>query len=56
MAAPPEKRGIVPLLIGLASLVLVVAGLRTISDLMSPILLSLFVSLIGEGGQLVAFV
>jgi predicted PurR-regulated permease PerM len=46
MAASPEKRGIVPLLLGLASLVLVVAGLRAISDLMSPILLSLFVVMV----------
>jgi AI-2 transport protein TqsA len=46
MAASPEKRGIVPLLLGLASLVLVVAGLRAISDLMGPILLSLFVVMV----------
>jgi AI-2 transport protein TqsA len=46
MAASPEKRGIVPLLLGLASLVLIVAGLRAISDLMSPILLSLFVVMV----------
>jgi AI-2 transport protein TqsA len=38
MAASLEKRGIVPLLLGLASLVLVVAGLRAISDLMGPML------------------
>lgn len=46
MAASLEKRGIVTLLLGLASLVLVVAGLRAVSDLMSPILLSLFVAMI----------
>lgn len=46
MAASLEKRGIVTLLLGLASLVLVVAGLRAISDLMGPILLSLFVVMV----------
>jgi AI-2 transport protein TqsA len=46
MAVSPEKRGIVPLLLGLASLVLVVAGMRAISGLLSPILLSLFVVMV----------
>jgi AI-2 transport protein TqsA len=46
MAASLEKRGIVPLLLGLASLVLVVAGMRAISGLLSPILLSLFVVMV----------
>jgi AI-2 transport protein TqsA len=46
MATSIEKRGIIPLLLGLASLVLIVAGLRAISDLMSPVLLSLFVAMI----------
>ncbi len=41
-----EKYGIVTLLLGLASLVLIVAGLRAISDLMGPILLSLFVAMV----------
>jgi AI-2 transport protein TqsA len=43
MANSSEKRGFVTLLIGLASLVLVIAGMRAISSLLSPILLSLFV-------------
>jgi AI-2 transport protein TqsA len=46
MAVSPEKHGIVPLLLGLASLVLVVAGMRDISSLLSPILLSLFVVMV----------
>jgi predicted PurR-regulated permease PerM len=46
MAASPEKRGIVPLFVGLASLVLVVAGMRAVSGLLSPILLSLFVVMV----------
>jgi predicted PurR-regulated permease PerM len=40
------KRSILPLLIGLASLVLIVAGLRAMSGLLSPILLSLFIVLV----------
>ncbi|MFH7241242.1 MAG: AI-2E family transporter [Spirulina sp.] len=46
MTTSLEKRGIIPLLLGLASLVLIVAGLRAVSDLMSPILLSLFVAMV----------
>jgi predicted PurR-regulated permease PerM len=46
MAASLEKRGIVTLLIALASLVVVVAGMRATSSLLSPILLSLFVALV----------
>ena len=46
MANSLEKRGIVTLLLGLASLVLVVAGMRAISSLLSPILLSLFVVMV----------
>jgi AI-2 transport protein TqsA len=46
MAAFLEKRGIVTLLVSLASLVLVVAGMKAISGLLSPILLSLFVVLV----------
>lgn len=46
MATSLEKRGIIPLLLGLASLVLIVAGLRAVSDLTSPILLSLFVAMV----------
>ncbi len=41
-----EKRSILPLLLGLASLVIIVAGLRAVSGLLSPILLSLFIVLI----------
>lgn len=48
MAKSLEKPSIVTLLLGLASLVLIVAGLRAISDLMSPILLSLFVAMIAS--------
>lgn len=46
MAAFLEKRGIVTLLVSLASLVLVIAGMKAISSLLSPILLSLFVVLV----------
>jgi AI-2 transport protein TqsA len=46
MANSLEKRGIVTLLLGLASLVLVIAGMKAISGLLSPILLSLFVVLV----------
>lgn len=46
MTTSIEKRGIVTLLLGLASLVLIVAGLRAVSDLMGPILLSLFVAMV----------
>ncbi len=46
MASSIEKRDILPLLLGLVSLVLIVAGLRAVSDLMGPILLSLFVAMI----------
>ena len=41
-----QKRSITPLLIGVASLVLIVAGLKTLSGLLSPILLSLFIVLV----------
>ncbi|MGP1383640.1 MAG: AI-2E family transporter [Thainema sp.] len=41
-----EKRNITPLLVSLASLVLIVAGMRAISSLLSPILLSLFVVMV----------
>ena len=41
-----QRRRITPLLISIASLVLIVAGLRAISGLLSPILLSLFLVLV----------
>lgn len=41
-----QKRSVIPLLISLACLVLIVAGLRSISGLLSPVLLSLFLVLI----------
>ena len=40
------KRSVVSLLVGIASLVLIVAGLRAMSGLLSPILLSLFIVLV----------
>lgn len=40
------KRSILPFLIGIASVVLIIAGLRAVSGLLSPILLSLFVVLV----------
>lgn len=39
---------IVPLLMGLASVVLIVAGMKAMSDLLSPILLSLFIVLVAS--------
>ena len=41
-----QKRSITSLLIGIASLVLIVAGLKAVSGLLSPILLSLFIVLV----------
>ena len=41
-----RKRSITSLLIGIASLVLIVAGLKAMSGLLSPILLSLFIVLV----------
>ena len=41
-----QKRSITSLLIGVASLVLIVAGLKAMSGLLSPILLSLFIVLV----------
>ncbi|PSB07696.1 hypothetical protein C7B62_19085, partial [Pleurocapsa sp. CCALA 161] len=41
-----QKRSITSLLIGIASLVLIVAGLKAMSGLLSPILLSLFIVLV----------
>jgi len=41
-----EKRHITPLLVGLASFVLIVAGMKAIASLLSPILLSLFVVMV----------
>ena len=41
-----QKRNITSLLIGIASLVLIVAGLKAMSGLLSPILLSLFIVLV----------
>lgn len=41
-----QKRNIISLLIGIASLVLIVAGLKAMSELLSPILLSLFIVLV----------
>ena len=41
-----QERSITSLLISIASLVLIVAGLKAISDLLSPILLSLFIVLV----------
>lgn len=41
-----RQPNIVPLLVGVASAALIVAGLREMSDLLSPILLSLFVVLV----------
>ena len=41
-----QKRNITSLLIGIASLVLIVAGLKALSGLLSPILLSLFIVLV----------
>jgi len=41
-----QKPNIVGLLVGLASLVLIVAGLKTMSGILSPILLSLFLVLV----------
>lgn len=41
-----QQRSITSLLIGIASLVLIVAGLKTMSGLLSPILLSLFIVLV----------
>ena len=43
-----QKPRIVPLLIGLASVVLIVAGMKAMSDLLSPILLSLFIVLVAN--------
>ncbi|MEO1386368.1 MAG: AI-2E family transporter [Cyanobacteria bacterium J06634_6] len=42
----PRPSSILPLLAGLASIVLIVAGLRSVSSLLSPILLSLFITLV----------
>ena len=41
-----QKRGIISLLIGISTLVLIVAGLKAMSGLLSPILLSLFIVLV----------
>ena len=41
-----QKRSITSLLVGVASLVLIVAGLKAMSGLLSPILLSLFIVLV----------
>lgn len=41
-----RQRNINSLLIGIASLVIIIAGLKAVSDLLSPILLSLFVVLV----------
>ena len=41
-----QKRSITSLLVGIASLVLIVAGLKAMSGLLSPILLSLFIVLV----------
>ena len=41
-----QKRSITSLLIGIASLVLIVAGVKALSSLLSPILLSLFIVLV----------
>ena len=41
-----QKRSITSLLIGVASLVLIVAGVKALSSLLSPILLSLFIVLV----------
>ena len=41
-----QKRSITSLLVGVASLVLIVAGLKALSGLLSPILLSLFIVLV----------
>lgn len=41
-----QKRSALPLLVSIASLVLILAGLRAMSGLLSPILLSLFVVLV----------
>ena len=41
-----QRRSITSLLIGIASLVLIVAGLKAVSGLLSPILLSLFIVLV----------
>ena len=41
-----QKRSIASLLIGVASLVLIVSGLKALSGLLSPILLSLFIVLV----------
>ena len=41
-----QRRSVIPLLISIASLVLIVAGLKAISGLLSPILLSLFIVLV----------
>lgn len=41
-----QKHSITSLLIGIASLVLIVAGLKAMSELLSPILLSLFIVLV----------
>lgn len=42
------QQRIVPLLIGIASVVLIVAGMKAIADLLSPILLSLFIVLVAS--------
>ena len=48
MQKSPQASTVLPVLMGVASLIIIVAGLKAMADLLSPILLSLFIVLVSN--------